>query len=499
MVKLLGLVIGITWAGLAQAELSLPSIFSDNMVLQQKQANTVWGKAEKGSKISVKIAGQTHKTTVDADGHWRVELHAVDAGGPYTLEIRGDGQRKYQNVLFGEVWHCSGQSNMGFPVQKTNYAELEVASANYADIRLLSVPRVGASEPQFNFDSHWQTNSPETVKGFSAVCYFFGRRLHTILNVPIGLIDTSWGGSPAESFVARPVLEKQPSYKNMLHDWDKRAADFTEEKFAQQKADYEQWLAAGSPGKKRFPPSSVLTGNKRPSNIFNGLINPIVGYGIKGAIWYQGESNIGKASQYDTLFSTLITSWRHAWGQGDFPFYWVQLADHTPEVSTPSESSPWATLREAQTKTLSLPNTGQAVITDLGEANDIHPRNKQYVADRLVLHPLAKVYGYEMTADSPVFKKMELAGDSVILSFDDVSSKLYAFDTDEIRGFVIAGKDKKFVNAKAEFIAENKIKVWSQEVQNPVAVRYAWENNPVSNIYDKESNLPLTPFRTDDW
>jgi sialate O-acetylesterase len=425
-----------------------------------------------------------------------VTLDPIQTGVSYQLHISGENNLTFNNVAVGEVWMCSGQSNMGWRVSGSNHSELEIASANYSDIRLLTVPRVGIDKPQDNFDGSWETVTPKNVGAFSATCYFFGRRLHQILDVPVGLINTTWGGSPVEAFISRDALKSDKQFEPMLNNWDKKAAKFTEQQFTKDLVDFAKWEAAGKPGQRRFKPDNVLIGRKRPSNIFNGVINPIVGYGIRGAIWCQGESNIGRASQYQSLFPLLINSWRQEWQQGDFPFYWVQLADFNNEVQTPSKTSNWAEIREAQTMTLGLPNTGQAIVIDIGEAKDIHPRNKQEAANRLVRHALVKDYGYKMAANSPMYDSMEIQGNKAVITFKDVSSKLYVFDTDTVSGFYIAGKDRKFVNATAQIISKNKVAIFAEGIHQPTAVRYAWENNPIVNLYDRVG-LPVTPFRTD--
>ncbi|WP_158970083.1 sialate O-acetylesterase [Paraglaciecola sp. L3A3] len=482
----------------SQANIVMPNIFGDNMVIQQLQKNTVWGKADSGEKVNVSIAGQSHITQADSSGNWRVSLNPIETGSRYQLSVSGKNQLTFNNVAVGEVWVCAGQSNMGWRVGGSNHSELEIASANYRDIRLITVPRVGVNKPQFNFDANWQTVSADTVAEFSATCYFFGRRLHKILDVPVGLINSTWGGSPIEAFISRDALSHNKSFMPMLAEWDRKAAEFTPQKFSKALKDFAQWEADGQPGQRQFKPDNVLTGKKRPANIFNGVINPIVGYGMKGVIWCQGESNLGRGYQYRSLFPLLINSWRESWGQGDFPFYWVQLADFNDEVQSPSAGSSWAELREAQTLALELPNTGQAIVIDLGEAKDIHPRNKQEAANRLVRHPLLKDYGYQMAANSPMYDSFKIIDNKVQVTFKDVSSKLYSFDTNTVLGFYIAGKDQRFVNAQAKIIGKNKIEVFAKSVSHPVAVRYGWENNPVVNLYDK-IGLPVTPFRTDTW
>jgi len=482
----------------AWADVKVPAIFGDHMVLERDQKDRVWGWAEPGEEVTVTINGQSHSAKASGDGSWHVLLDPMPAGGPATMSIKGKNTITLEDVLVGEVWICSGQSNMQWPVGATNDADLEIASAKYPRIRLISVPQLGTQEPQKDFRGHWRACGPDTVGGFSAVGYLFGRQLHQILDVPIGLINDSWGGSACEAWIRRDLLAADEKYAPLLKRWEQ-----IEKNNENAKAEWDSAVKkAKAEGKQPPPPwtdpRQQLSGNARPGNIYNGVLKPTIGYGIKGVIWYQGESNAGRAYQYRDLFPLMIKSWRDEWGQGDFPFYWVQLADFLPEVSEPKESE-WAELREAQTMTMSrLPNTGQAVIIDLGEGKDIHPRNKQDVASRLARWALARNYSKSFACQSPTFKAMEKSGNKITLTFDHVGRSLVTFDVAEPRGFAIAGSDRKFVWAKARIIAPNKIEVSSDPISDPVAVRYAWANNPVCNLYSA-AGLPLTPFRTDDW
>jgi len=480
------------------AELTTSPIFGDSMVVQRDMPVHVWGWTQPNIEVHVEMAGHKSDTKSDATGRFDVKLDALPAGGPHQLVIRADETRTFRNVLVGEVWICSGQSNMQWPVANANDPDLESMTANYPNIRLISVPQVGVQEPKNDFAGQWEACTPETVKNFSAVGYFFGRQLHQALDVPIGLIDNAWGGSSAEAWVNRDVLEKEGKYDELLEKWDTLANTYDHEAAM---ATYRKRLATweeNRKGNRPRPPRNQLTGNHRPANIYNGVLHPTIGYTIRGAIWYQGESNAGRAYQYRDLFPLMIDSWRKEWGQGDFPFYWVQLADFQAEVDTPGESN-WAELREAQTMTMSkLPNTGEAVIIELGEAADIHPRNKQDVAKRLARWALAKDYGYEIPFRSPTFESMSIKGSKANLKFDHVGGRVDTFDVREPIGFAIAGKDKVFVNASAKITGKDSIEVWSDAVENPVAVRYAWASNPVCNVQSSEG-LPMTPFRTDDW
>ncbi len=485
------------------AQLTLPSIFGDHMVLQQKQVNPIWGWTAPGASVKVSIHGQSHITEADATGYWKIDLRPIPAGGPYRMRIEGDKTKFFfDDILVGEVWICSGQSNMQWPVNLTNSGELAKLTANAPKIRLISVPRVGTQEAQKDFSGEWALCTPESVPDFSAVGYFFGRRLHHALDVPIGLIDNAWGGSAADAWIRRDVLEKDGRFDDLMAWWEDQEKSYDYDAIL---TDWEkrvkEWEAKDVDVREsRRPrrPANLMTGNQRPGNIYNGVLHPTIGYGIRGAIWYQGESNASRAYQYRDLFPLMIQHWRDEWGQGDFPFYYVQLADFMEESKDPQESN-WAELREAQTMAMDrLPNVGEAVIIDVGEGRDIHPRNKQTVADRLARWALARDYHKDIQYRSPTYESLQIEGDKIILTFDHVGQGLYAFDTREPQGFAIAGQDKKFVWANAKIINESQVEVWSDQILHPVAVRYAWAHNPVCNMYCREG-LPMTPFRTDDW
>lgn len=503
----------ISCATSARAEIGVPSIFGENMVLQQKQENKVWGWGEAGESVTVTLAGQSAQTVVDAEGKWELKLKPMAAGGPHRLSIAGKNKLSFDNVMIGEVWICSGQSNMAWPVTRSNDPQLEIKTANYPNIRLISVPQVSAESPQRDFNGEWKVCTPQTVADFSAVGYFFGRQLHQTLNVPIGLVDNAWGGSACEAWVNRDVLESDQRFEGLMDHWEGVEAYF---RSGEAKRDHEKRLeewevkaaAAEKDGKPvpRKPRLNMgsMTGNQRPANLYNGVLHPTIGYGIRGAIWYQGESNASRAYQYRDLFPVMIKNWREEWGEGDFPFYWVQLADFRTEKAEPAESD-WAELREAQTMTMDkLPHAGEAVIIDLGEANDIHPTNKQDVAKRLSRWALARDYGHtDLAYRSPRYQSVKAEDGHLVVTFDHVGSGLDTLDVNEPLGFTVAGKDKVFHRAKAEILgrrgsARNQIKVWSDSVSSPVAVRYAWADNPVCNVRSFDG-LPLTPFRSDDW
>jgi sialate O-acetylesterase len=622
------------------ADVTLPRIFSSNMVLQQGIEIPVWGWASSGERVTVTLGKSTVNVRTGRDGKWKVKLPSFDYGGPYTMTVSGRNKIVFDNVMIGEVWIASGQSNMEWQLSQSKNAEEEIAAAAYPNIRLFQVPRTVAQFPQDDISSgEWKACTPENVAGFSAVAYFFGRELHRKLNVPIGLIHSSWGGTVAETWISTETIENDPDFAEPLKNlrsmdmetyeqeqrervkqlfggkipaedsglvngqpvwsaidlddgnwkslvvpkyweeqgyaqidgvaWYRKEIKLTEEQskstatlhlgkvddsditwingievgktegFYDKDRIYtidakylrpgpnmlvvrvhdtggnggiwgdpkNQFLAIGSEkveisGDWNFriskaTISSVNVGpNSYPTLLFNGMINPIVPYGIKGAIWYQGESNATRAKQYQRIFPALITDWRKHWNQGDFPFLFVQLANYMKAPEIPGESA-WAELREAQTMTLSLPNTGMAVAIDIGEANDIHPRNKQDVGLRLSLNALKIAYGKDIVHSGPVFKSVEIKDNKAVVTFDHVGSGLMVKDRyGYVKGFTLAGTDGKHHWAKAQIISNNQIEIWADAVLNPVAIRYGWADNPDDvNLYNKEG-LPAIPFRS---
>ncbi|MDR1383265.1 MAG: sialate O-acetylesterase [Planctomycetaceae bacterium] len=455
-------------ATLVYAEVKTPAIFSDNMVLQRDLAVPVWGWADAGEKVTVTFNGQTKETVAGENGKWSVKLDAAPAGGPYELTVAGSNTIAFKNVALGDVWVCSGQSNMEWQVKNVIKAEGEIQEANYPNIRFITVPKKSVNVPQDNFQGSWVPCSPQTVPGFTAVGYFFGRELHQATDVAIGLIHTSWGGSSCETWIPEGIVGQYDIYKSIL---ERRAAHL-----------------------EKNPNGGD---NQQAGYLYNGMIAPILPYGIKGAIWYQGESNAGRAYQYRTLFPLMISTWRELWEQGDFPFYFVQLANFGKN-GEPLGASAWAELREAQALTLNLRKTGYAVTIDIGTANDIHPRNKQDVGARLARWSLAKDYGKTIPVyTGPIFNSFAIQGGKATVGFDFAQNGLKTQDGGKVAGFIIAGADRKFVAADAVIDGGNVI-VSSPEIANPVAVRYAWANDPGANLFNAE-NLPAAPFRTDDW
>ncbi len=491
----LAVVVALAGAGSAMADVTLPNIFGEHMVLQRGQKNKVWGKAAAGEEVTVSIASQSHKTKAGADGSWSVLLDPLDVGEPLTLTVKGKNEIKLGDVLVGEVWICSGQSNMQWSVNAANDPDLERAAAKHPKLRMVNFPNIGVQEPIWTHpNSQWQVCTPETVGNWSAVGYFFGRQLHRTLDVPVGLINNAWGGSACEAWVNRDLLTKTAVLRPMMEGWILKEKAFTE---LSKKTDLDEEQKKQLAGLQ-----NQMRGNARPGNIYNGVLSSHIGYGIRGAIWYQGESNAGRAYQYRDLFPLMIQNWRDDFGQGDFPFYWVQLADFLAEKPEPGDSA-WAELREAQTLTMKrLKNTGEAVIIDIGEGKDIHPKNKVDVGRRLARWALAETYKVAgIPCRSPLYKSMEKDGSKIVLTFDNIAAAPNSwrpFDVNEPRGFAIAGDDKKFVWASAKVLPDGRIEVWSDKVKEPASVRYGWADNPVVNMYSS-AGLPLTPFRTDDW
>ncbi len=486
------------------AELKLPAIFSDHMVLQQKQADPIWGWDSPGAKISVSFAGQNYATTAGDDGKWTVKLMPMPANNTaQTLTVVGSTRREIHDVLIGEVWMCSGQSNMGFILASDWNGDLEAAASKLPNLRLIKIPNVGTQEMQNDFKGQWQAATPETALKFSAVGFLYGRYLHEILNVPVGLIDNAWGGSAAEAWVRRSALDNDPRFKPLMEWTARQEAKLLPDQGA---AEYTQvlteWTNACKKARaeKKLPPTRPLpwlVSAGRPGNIFAGVLHPTIGYGIKGVIWYQGETNYKRAYEYASLFPFLIEQWRKEWNEGDFPFYWVQLPNYMPAQPEPGDSQ-WAELREAQTEAMKLPNTGQAVIIDLGEGDNIHPKDKHDVAARLVRWPLARDYGLSLPYRSPEFNQVAFTANKALVTIDCFGSKLRPFGVEEAQGFAICGVDRVWHWATGTIVETNEVEVSSKDVPDPVAVRYAWADNPVCNLFSNDG-LPVTPFRTDDF
>lgn len=483
---------------IARADVKMPSAFGDNMVLQQNTKAKLWGSADAGEEIKI-MASWGEEMIVDADtnGKWEAEISTPKGSyAPQQIILKGNNEIYLRNVLIGEVWLCSGQSNMAWSVKNSNNAYDEIKNADYPSIRFLHIPNTLAWEPQEDVNANWEVCSPENIVHKSAIAYFFGRELHKKLDVPIGLIVSAWGGSGVQAWIDKETAAKE-GHKDIVDWYNQHEQKMKDLRFEWVKATAE-WRANQQDGEFDWSsrPSRKLPGDQHiPFALYNGMIHPIKKYSIKGALWYQGESNVSRANQYRTLFPAMIKSWRNVWQQGDFPFYYVQIA---PYHYNDFDGVKSAELRDAQTKTLDIVNnTGMVVVTDIANINDIHPRKKQEVGARFAKLALHNDYGQlEGEYTSPLYQSHKIESNKVTVSFDHAAElKVRGM---EIVGFTIAGKDQKFVKAKAEIVNGNQVKVWSDQVKRPVAVRYGWSNALVTNLFN-EINLPVSPFKTDKW
>ncbi|MFC2107314.1 sialate O-acetylesterase [Bacteroidota bacterium] len=447
------------------AQITLPSVISDNMVLQQNFDAPLWGWAHPGEKISIKGSWDniSKETSAEADGKWMLKLKTIEAGGPYFVTINKD---TIHNVLLGEVWICSGQSNMQWELGQSENSVQEIEKADYPDIRLFYVARDNADEPSNDCYGNWVACNPENAKTFSAVAYYFGKELHNELNIPIGLIHVSWGGSSAQAWINYNVLQSTPEGRFYIKKYQKRISE--------------------------MPPGINPRNNQSPSGLYNAMLHPLIPFSIRGAIWYQGESNTQEHYMYKSLQKTMINNWRDEWSQGNFPFLFVQLAPFKYQ-----QEYIGAALRDEQRRALEIPNTGMAVTLDIGNPDDIHPVNKKDVGQRLSLWALANTYEKnELIYSGPLYKSMRKENNKIIIDFNHTGSGLMC-DGEELTHFTIAGNDKTFHPAKA-IIDINSVVVSSDLVKNPEAVRFAFKNSDEPNLFNKEG-LPASTFRTDNW
>jgi sialate O-acetylesterase len=654
VMALLAFLLTVTAGKSARAAVRVPAIIGDNMVLQAGMKVRIWGKADPGERVTVRFNSQTGQATADGAGHWQMSIGPFKAGGPFDLTISGTNTLTFKNILVGEVWVCSGQSNMEFPLINATDGAKAVAGANYPEIHLFTVEKNTSATPLDDVKGRWVVSTPDTVGQFSAVGYFFGRELHQQLKTPIGLIHTSWGGTPAESWTSyealalnpdlKPIIDRyqeslkslpdrQKDYERLTAEWEKNniymdpgnkgealgyagasvnAAEWKPMNlpqyfetsgpdidgavwFRKQIEVPQSWAGkdlvlnltpiddydttyfngtrVGGLGRetpesyskpRRYPVPAALvhagrnviavrvfdaagnggfagggdmsiapagdknnviglegawdykvelalppkhpdwgsrpqapgpTNQNSPSVLYNAMLQPLTPYAIRGAIWYQGESNAGRAYQYRTLFPLMIRNWRQAWNEGDFPFYFVQLANWQPRKPEPGESE-WAELREAQSMTLHEPQTGMAVIVDIGDTNDIHPRDKLDVGHRLAVWALARTYHQAIEYSGPLYDSFSVEGDRIRIRFKHAGG-LKTADSQAPKAFAIAGADRKFHWAEAHIDGETII-LSNPKVSKPVAARYAWADNPEVNLYNGV-NLPASPFRTDDW
>jgi sialate O-acetylesterase len=450
----------------AQAAVKLPAVIGDNMVLQREQPLPIWGWEEPGKEVTVTLGDAKATAKADASGKWLVTLPAMKAGGgSLVLNVSGSSDVTVKNILVGEVWLCSGQSNMEWSVKQSTNSDAEIAAAKHPNIRHIKIPHVPADSPQSDVASPgWQVCSPDTVAGFTAVGYFFGRQLQQELDVPIGLIGSNWGGTRIEPWTPPVGFQKVPALKDIADKLD-------------------QFPAKAADGK---------INHQSPLALYNGMISPLVPYAVRGAIWYQGESNNGEGMLYHEKMKALIGGWRAVWNREDLPFYYVQLAPYRYNGDPTNLPGIW----EAQSATLSVPNTGMAVTVDISTVGNIHPPNKQDVGKRLALWALAKNYGKsDLVYSGPLYKSMKVEGSKVRITFDHTGGGLASRDGKPLSSFTIAGDDKTFVEAKAE-IDGDAVVVSAESVAKPDAVRFGWHQEAEPNLSNTEG-LPASPFRTD--
>lgn len=621
---------------LANANIRMPLIFSDGMVLQRDKQIPIWGFADANESVEIHFNKQVKKTTADKNGKWTVNLSAEKAGGPFELTIIGKNKITIKNVLVGEVWICSGQSNMEFQVFKTMNGEKEIADANYPMIRHFGVAQDLSGTPKDDLkQGKWEEANKKNVGNFTAVGYYFARKLYAELKIPIGIINTSWGGTNVETWTSREAFEKSPDFKAMIADVPTLNVDSisklyarkmkervekiqgnpvssdNEDSFKELSFNDNSWGELNTPslwenqplgdldgvvwmrktitltaddlknnavlslakiddedityvngieigrntqydlkrvysvpgnvlkegknviavrivdnsggggiygeaqnlkltiGSKSIPldgkwkfrvivVKTALSPNSYPSLLYNAMVNPLVPYGIQGVLWYQGEANVWRAAEYKKSFPLMITDWRTKFKQGNFPFYFVQLSTFDEFGGNSQKGSRWAELREAQSETLKVPNTGMAVTTDIGNAKDIHPTNKQDIGLRLAAIAMNNIYGKKQVHSGPTYKSQEIKGNQIVLTFDNIGSGLSTPNNVELKGFEIAGADKVFHSAKA-IIKDNKVIVSNDQVQSPLAVHYGWADDDTAiNLFNKEK-FPASPFRTDNW
>ncbi|WP_395743530.1 sialate O-acetylesterase [Prosthecobacter sp.] len=497
------------------AELSLPHFFSDHMVLQRERAAAIWGKANPKAEVKIEFKGKTGAATADDKGRWHatIETGKADAQGAVLTVKAGDDSVTIKDVLVGEVWLASGQSNMFYTMNRTpGYAEL-IAKAEHPGLRMFNAPLVTAVDPQDDIAGEWTSSTPQSVPGYSAVAFFFALKLHQELGVPVGVLKTAWGGKPVETFTSREALNTLPGTKAMV---DKLMADAAAYDPAKAKTAYEasleKWKAtmAAAKGKsaeerRRLPkkpaePKPPLETEGKPGVLFNAMINPFAGYTMRGAIWYQGEGNAkAGAVPYDQTLPLMINDWRKRWGD-EFSFYFVQLANFHAPSTAPGTPDPWALLQDRMRHVLtSTPKTGMAIINDVGEANDIHPKDKKTPGERLARWALAKDYGRDIIYSGPLYKSSQVKDGAVRVTFDQTGAGLKSRDGGELKRFEIAGADHVWHWADAKVDGKDSVILSSTEVKAPVAVRYAWAANPEGANLINSDGLPASVFRTDDW
>jgi sialate O-acetylesterase len=488
-------------ASAARADLVVPAVFGHNMVIQADAAVAVWGTARPGEVVTVAIAGRTASATAGTNGSWRATLAPLPAGGPHVLTIRGEsGTLSFTNVMVGEVWFCGGQSNMEWPLPKTRDGAATIASADHPDIRFFRVPKKPAKEPQADCNGQWQVCSPATAGALSGAGYYFGRELQARLKVPVGLIVCAWSGAAIESFLALDTLAEHPVLRKKITEHE----EYRTTEYPARLRAYQDWEREARQEKAsgKVPPPEP----RRPKdpdgperglcNLYNGMVAPVLPYTIRGITWYQGENNIGNTDEYRALFPLLIRDWRRRWRQGDFPFLFVQVSSIGQPSDQPSDDG-WCRIRDSQLAGLGETNTAMVTTMDIGDGS-LHPANKRDVGLRLALTARAVAYGEKnLVCMGPLFAGVTFEGSAAVIRFTHTGAGLEAKGGAPLKGFTMAGADRKFAKAAARIDGDTAI-VSCAEIPAPVAVRYGWAGSPDCNLYNRDG-LPASPFRTDDW
>jgi sialate O-acetylesterase len=506
---LFGLAAGLTaagWTASGRADVRLPAIIGNNMVLQADKPLPIWGWAEPGEDVTVSLRDAKITAKADAQGTWSVKLPAQKSSAdPAEMTVAGKNSIKITNILVGEVWGGSGQSNMEQSVAGSANKDQEIQAANFPSIRLFLVPKRLSPKPLNDVNASWVVCSPQTIPNFTAVLYFFGREIHKAQNVPVGLIGDSWGGSRIEPWMTYEQFAAQPELKPDLENYNKAKEEHVKVMATRKQIlpALKAWLdaaekavAAGQdvPDPPAGVPADPLNQFTSPSAMYNGMVHGIVPFAVRGFLWYQGESNRGQGMHYADLMKGLITNWRTLWNEGEFPFLFVQLAPYRYDANETALPEIW----EAQSATLAVPNTGMAVTTDIATIGDIHPPNKQDVGKRLALWALANTYGKkDVVYSGPLYESMAVEGDKIRIKFKHTAPGLAARDGKPLSWFSIAGEDKQFHAAMATIDGETVV-VNSPKVTNPVAVRFGWNQIAEPNLANK-AGLPASPFRSDRW
>src|SRR5881394_1398571 len=495
-----------TFAATASANVSLPDVISDGMVLQQNQKVPIWGRADPCESVTVRFPGQSKSTTAAADGEWLIRLDPMKANAiAATMTVAGRNTIELRNILVGEVWLVAGQSNMQRLLSETANGDAAIAAADHPQIRLFNVSRQVAFKHAPPPLARWLACSPLSIKEFSAAGYYFGVELESELRVPIGLINASYGGSQAEAWTPVEYLLASPDLKPTVDRtkiWDEERARVRveyDESIKKWRADADKAAAAGARPSPSPAVPDALREYRIAASIYDGMIAPLTPFYIRGAVWYQGESNEARAQQYEILLPTMIRAWRERWTEGNFPFGIVQLPNYRDSKAEPADEA-WSHVREAQRRTaVSTPQTGLIVTIDIGEAHDIHPKNKLDLGKRMARWALVDVYKRKMPNGGPVLRNSKVERSKIVLTFNEVGSGLRIQDGDKLDEFAIAGADRKWVWAHAKIVGRDTIEVWSESVKKPIAVRYAFNNNRRAPNLTNDTGLPAAPFRTDNW